>query len=318
MAQDNPNPAEPNRPDDRSRDRLDRMALERLARCAADGELSEADAREYESAKASHPELERLESSERSMRRAVGRCMGEVTCPSALRARVMGMLDREGMERPELQPETLLAGTGSSNGGSAGSEAGPLRFPVWKRALAMAAAVALLVVGVVYFQNGPGTVQADMPTGIQLAGYMSGEHHRCIGAPETLRKFTERDLERVPAAFRDVLGEQVSTEQLLLGDATFIAAGKCRVPGKGPSIHLLYEVFNSLGERVEVSLYVQRCKDDRFEPGKAYVIGDEGSSGGHVIGWRHGEVIYYLVTGTPELTRDMADKLNAPQLAGAF
>lgn len=316
MAQHNPNPADSNHPGDPSRDRLDRLALDRLARCAADDELSAEDANLYESAKARHTGLESFERSERSLRRAVGRCMGDVACPDALRARVLALASQpDPASAPAVHAE-------APTHKDAGEDTVPrtYRFPAWQRLSAMAAAIVLLVVGVVYFQGGfgQGVAQANLPTGVQLAGYMSGEHVRCMGAPESLRKFTERDLERVPAAFRDVLGEEVSAERLLLGDATFIAAGKCQVPGKGPSVHMLYEVFDASGQRVEVSLYVQRCEDERFVPGKAYVIGSASTDGGNIIGWRAGEVIYYLVTGAPDLTRDLASRMNAPRLAGAF
>lgn len=308
MTQHNPSPKDPNRPNDPARDRQEHFTLDRLARCAADGELSDADARAYEAAKARHPGLEQLERSERAMRGAVGRCMDVGDCPMALRARISDLL-----ARPEAEP--VVAVDSSDGVGTSG----PYRFPTWHRVLAMAAAVALVVVGSLYFRsNEPGVLPTDLPTGVQLAGFMSSEHMRCLGAPESLRKFTERDLERVPAAFREVLGERVTTEQLLLGEANFIAAGQCRVPGKGPSVHLLYEVFDAQGSRVEVSLYIQRCVDPRFVDGKAYVVGTGASDDGGIIGWRRGEVVYFMVTGTPEMTLDMASRLDAPRVAGAL
>jgi len=147
---------------------------------------------------------------------------------------------------------------------------------------------------------------------------MNSEHSRCASHPTSIRKFTESDLEKVPEAFRDVLGNEFTTQDILFSDANFIAAGKCKVPGKGPSIHLMFEAFNPQAEPVEVSLYIQRCGDKRFEEGKAYAVGAETTDGSSIIGWRHDGLVYYLVTSSPETTREYATKLQAPALAGAI
>lgn len=303
-------------PNDPLHTSIDRATLDRLVRCAADGELSEQEAAAYAAAKASNPKLDAYERQERKLRTAVGRCMSEeCRCPQALRDRITAM-------------------TGAAQGLSiAGTPAEPARrtapFPAVRVVVAAAAAIAVVVTATVYLQNTPAAqpdrssgngvaLADDLPSGVTLAGFMSTEHNRCVSHPTTIRKFTERDLEQVPVAFREVLGEEVTLDDLLMENATFVAAGQCRVPGKGPSIHLMYEAFDAQGQPVEVSLYIQRCGDKRFEAGKAYAVGAEGEGTSSIIGWRHDHLVYYLVTSSPEITRDVAESLHAPAIAGAI
>lgn len=303
-------------PGDRVHASLDRATLDRLVRCAADGELSDQEAAAYASAKASNPKLDVYERQERELRSAIGRCMAEdCRCPRALRERITAMT------------------AGAPALSIAGAPAEPTRrkapFPAVKAVLATAAAMAIVVTAAVYLQNnppaqpdGPGgagvALGEELPSGVTLAGFMSNEHNRCVSHPTSIRKFTERDLEQVPVAFREVLGGEVTLDDLLMEEATFIAAGQCRVPGKGPSIHLMYEAFDAQGQPVEVSLYIQRCGDKRFEEGKAYAVGAEGEGVSNIIGWRHDHLVYYLVTSSPETTRNMAETLHAPAIAGAI
>ena len=300
------------RPDEHLHGSLDRATLDRLVRCAADGELSSEEAAAYANAKTANPKLDGYEQHERELRGAVNRCMCTgCECPQALRDRIAAM--------------TGAAGTAAPASFNIADARRP--FPLVRTVLAAAAAVAIVTVAAIYLQgNQPtlppghgGVAMADeLPTGVQLAGFMSTEHNRCASHPTSIRKFTERDLEHVPVAFRDVLGEEVTLEALLLGEAEFIAAGHCKVPGKGPSIHLMYEAFDSSGNPVEVSLYIQRCGDKRFEHGKAYAVGADGDAAANIIGWRHNNLVYYLVTGSAETTRTVADKLHAPAVAGAI
>lgn len=319
-----PNDHEPNQHEHGS---PDHAALERLARCAADGELADQDAAALERAKAEHAGLHGFIDSERKMRSAVRRCMAaECQCPQALRDRVAAMCT-------SATPPLSITGTQSDTqlGPQADTAQAPLRFPMWQRVAAFAAAVVIVVAVSSFVRQGAptqpagtdiadGTVYLDElpPSGVQLASFMSNEHNRCASHPTTIRKFTERDLQRVPTAFRDVLGEEITLDGLLMADATFVAAGKCRVPGKGPSIHMMYEAFDQSGNPVEVSLYIQRCGDERFEQGKAYAIGSDEASAPSIIGWRHNQVIYYLVTTSPEMTNNLASRLSAPRLAGAI
>lgn len=305
-----------------------RAELERLARCAADGELAVEDAARYESAKAADPTLARFEQSERELHQAVGRCMGDgYDCPKALRDRVAAMVAQQRAQatKPPAAP-LRLSGTPTDTQPESTTTT---RFPMWQRAVAFAAAVVIVVAVSSYFrqnpaaqqQGGPGIALAgDVPSGVQLAGFMSDEHNRCATHPTSIRKFTEQDFSRVPVAFQDVLGQQVQPQDLLPEGATFIAAGKCKVPGKGPSIHMMYEAFNQDGQPVEVSLYIQRCGDARFEPGKAYAVGAKGDTDAksNIIGWRHGELLYYLVTSSPDITRNMAGQMSAPEVSGAI
>lgn len=308
-------------PDDNLQGSLDYATIGRLVRLAADGELSTEETAAYASAKAARPELEQHEQAERQLRAAVGRCMSSdnAACPQAVRDRIVAMtadIRTTAGDRPVLKinPTPADAPTRPAE-----------RFSTWQRVGAMAAAIVIIVAVSAYFrQAGPaqpsgiGIAQADLPSGVQLAGFMTNEHSRCASHPTSIRKFTESDLDKVPAAFRDVLGNGFTTQDILFSDANFVAAGKCKVPGKGPSIHLVFETFNPQSEPVEVSLYIQRCGDKRFEEGKAYTVGAEATDGSSIIGWRHDGLVYYLVTSSPETTREYATKLKAPALAGAI
>lgn len=308
-------------PDDSLGDSLDYAALGRLVRLAADGELSAEEAAAYASAKAARPELEEHEQAERQLRAAVGRCMSgdDAACPQALRDRIEALtadVRTTGGDRPVLKINPTRADKPSRPAE---------RFSTWQRVGALAAAIVIIVAVSAYFKQagpaqpgGDGVAYGDVPTGIQLAGFMTGEHSRCASHPTSIRKFTESDLDKVPEAFRDVLGNGFTTQDILFSDANFVAAGKCKVPGKGPSIHLMFEAVNPQSEPVEVSLYIQRCGDKRFEEGKAYTVGAEATDGSSIIGWRHDGLVYYLVTSSPDTTREYATKLRAPALAGAI
>lgn len=298
---------------------LDRVTLDRLVRLAADGELSDEEAATYARAVDARPQLARHEDAERNLRAAVSRCMCTgCDCPQALRDRIEALTGniRTGTFPAGEAPLTLTQEPASP----------PSRFALWPRVGALAAAIVIIVAVSAYFRNneptqpsGPGIAMADeLPTGVQLAGFMNSEHSRCASHPTSIRKFTERDLEHVPEAFRDILGGEFTIDHLVMEGATFVAAGKCKVPGKGPSVHLMFESVNPKGEPVEVSLYIQRCGDRRFEEGKAYAVGADTQDSAGVIGWRHNGLVYYLVTSSPETTRTLANKLRAPAVAGAI
>lgn len=298
------------------------QGLWHLTCCAADGEL-EGLPESVQSAYLAHrerdPALADVEAEQRAMRRAVGRCMAEHVCPPALRQSV----------------ERLLAGADAEHQADAEPARRRLVLPwAWLdvlpagRGLAAAAALVVLVViggmlvrgpvGVLTSPDGSQVQQAG-PSGLVLAGFMSREHDRCAMHPDRVGKFTEHDLDRVPVAFKDVLGGQVDAKALRVAEARFLAAGRCKVPGKGPSVHLLYQAHDDSGRPVEVSLYVQRCCDPRFEEGKAYALGSTGDQhAAGIIGWRQGELVFYLVTDSPSTTRRIAQAMRAPALAGAL
>lgn len=308
-------------PDDNLHGSLDRATLDRLVRLAADGELSADEAAAYEKAKASRPQLSRQEAGERSLRDAVNRCMCEgCECPDALRARITAMAG-----------DIRVAASGTpalkiNNASVDPAEAPTIRFPVWQRVAALAASIVIIVAVSSYLRGnaptqagGPGVAQAsEVPTGVQLASFMNTEHSRCASHPRSIEKFTAVDLDTVPQAFRDILGEKFNADEMSIEGADFVAAGKCKVPGRGPSIHAMFLTSNGDGQTVEVSLYIQRCNDKRFEAGKAYTIGSEAADTASVIGWRHDGLVYYLVTKSPETTRSLATKLQAPAIAGAI
>ncbi|MFI4916409.1 MAG: hypothetical protein ACIAS6_07885 [Phycisphaerales bacterium JB060] len=307
-----------NGPNDKLYGSLDRAALDRLVRLAADGELSTEESDAYARAKADRPELGRREDAERQFRSAVNRCMCEgCECPQALRDRIAGLANEV---RVTADGHPGLAIT------PAPADEPVVRFPIWQRVAAFAAVIVIVLAVSAYFRgnvptqpSGPGIAEAsELPSGVQLAGFMSTEHTRCASHPTSIRKFTERDLERVPESFREILGGGFTRQDLELEGATFMAAGECRVPGKGPSVHVMFETLNPLGESVEVSLYIQRCGDKRFQEGKAYAVGSESIDAASIIGWRHNGLVYYLVTSSPETTRALATRLQAPAIAGAI
>ena len=187
---------------DQSQGKLDAATLERLAYCAADDELAEVPADQaaaYAAARAASPELEALEQSQRSMRAAVGRCMLDgPACPQELRDRIAAM--------------TTAAAAGSTVPalGIAGTPAEPPAkrtvFPAVRAVIAAAAMITVILSAVAYLQQNeptqtlePNIARAnDLPTGVQLAGFMAREHVRCATHPTSIRKFTEDDLARVP------------------------------------------------------------------------------------------------------------------------
>lgn len=310
-----------NEPNDNLLGSLDRATLDRLVRLAADDELSADEAKAYANAKADRPELARQEDAERSLRSAVNRCMCEgCECPEALRNRIVSMtgdvrVAADGTPALRIDPSTADP-----------AEAPAARFPTWQRFAALAASIVIIVAVSAYFRgNAPtqpisaGVAQAgEVPTGLELASFMNKEHSRCASHPTRIEKFTEVDLRAVPQAFRDILGNGFDPGEMTIDGATFVAAGKCKVPGRGPSMHAMFVTTNPQGESVEVSLYIQRCNDKRFEAGKAYAIGSETADVASVIGWRHDGLVYYLVTTSPETTRSLASKLKAPAIAGAI
>ncbi|MEO1008827.1 MAG: hypothetical protein AAFX79_09675 [Planctomycetota bacterium] len=304
---------------------LGEAELARLIRGSADGELLADEQARLDALVAERPEVLDLVEDERRLRSAVARVMDGPPCPQATRDRVAALLAStplDGAKPVSDSHSDVRSATPADDhypGEAHDDPPQPIvlrqRVPFVGRALALAAAVLLVVTAVIAFQQfGTGSAGGP-PSGLQLASFMTDEHSRCRMAPDMIEKFTERDLAQVPAAFRDWLGADLSTTHLLGGDARLIGAGRCGVPGDGPSVHLLYEAFNAQGEKVEVSLYVQHCDDERFAEGKAFRVGDESET---VVGWRRGDFVHYLVTTNAEDTKHMAERMSAPEVNGAL
>lgn len=256
-----------------------------LLRAAADGELDPCQRERLAAHLREHPEDLRRVDFERQLRDACGRSLGGPSAPAHLREAIVAARGRDGVLarlRPALQT--------------------------------LAAAVLLLVA--VAFLARMAAIGGGAPAlagYAELAGYVAAEHEACERDPSRAAKFTVERLDAVPQRFQNVLGGAAGLSEFQEAGLTFRDAGECRLPGRGPSVHVRFERVEN-GEAV--SLFIQRARDSRvdFEPGRAYRLRSPGNDalGREVYAWRSGELNYYIVADGPGVWDCLRGCRNVP------
>ncbi len=145
-------------------------------------------------------------------------------------------------------------------------------------------------------------------TRIALVGFLESEHRRCALNERSLRnKMTVYAVEDVPAKFAGLLGQELSVSAVVGAGYEFLGCGKCAVPGRGESVHLMFRDPSVLPPSVDVSgvnaprdagrfsLFIQQDTDELpITLGQTYRL-ETGEGEPLVIVWRNGGLVYYMV-----------------------
>lgn len=288
-------------------------ALSVRLRMAADGELGEAEREALEAHLARSLEDRARIQFERELRESVGRVMGGVRAPDALRARVSEIMAaaREGVAGLE---DEAYAEPEAAREAPAPVRLAPAtrRRSFWSRrqtlgALAAAAAV-LLTASVFVWQIASMTrvpLNAAQETyRAELVRHVAGEHRRMDDPEARGRKLVMHEPAEVERFFAEVIdAPEGDVRELIEGTATciFEGAGNCHVPGAtGASAHIRLDV--RVGDaQTPVSIFV--CPDPGtlpIEVGATYLIDAAacGEGATRVVAWTDGRLLYVLVSGT--------------------
>ncbi len=309
-----PDPSEHVRPDEAS-------VRTRLLRAAADAQLTAADEKSLHAHLASHPEDRAVIEFEQHLRQSIAANVsvsgGAGGGPSAaLRNRIHQMLGSPELGGPSsasipfaTHPSTIRAHWIRSH---------PARW------LAIAASVAV-VAGAMYFtvlqlpRNVEPTAaqQAINPSHrVALVSFVSSQHEECeLHAGMIGMKLRIDSLDKAPAAFREVLGRTPDLGRLAASGLKFKGAGPCAVPGRGTSVHMVFDVGGDAGAADAsvdgrtplVSIFIQQDTGElNIEPGRTYRLtpsGDtsasttSGSAAGtpaDIFVWKADGFVYFL------------------------
>lgn len=257
-----------------------------LVRAGADGELSASQEARLRALVSSRPEVGASLAFERSLRGAVGRAMGDVRAPAGLRERVMRAVEADGA---------------SAEGIERASE--QTRQPgFWQRRTWLSAMAAVLVValgiGLIAqaWSIGRGGLDAGQSAYRQeLVGFVAREHARTAGNEEARRsKFVLPEPVVAAQELTTVMHSSVAIPACDKGKLKFLGASLCKVPGEGPSAHIMVEP--EIGPTM--SLFVRHHGGELpMREGSTYVVDTKacGQGGTRVFAWVEGDLAYFLV-----------------------
>lgn len=344
MRDDDRNPAEqpaqkpgcPGLPDDA-------RSIGALIRAAADAELTEAQASEFERLCAERHCTEDRVRFEQTLRECCGRVMRvSPACSETLRNRVLTMAAaartddahaddanaHDAGSNPEAQPELSaperLAPATRSQG-------------FWRQSSAMtaAAAVLLMVAGGLFWQasslstSGPGAETGWTTEQVsyrdRVSGFVTNEHMRCCRSDQAANaKLIYRDLDAARAHYAQTFGmSQVPIAALppATGEVRFFGGGDCHVPGSRASAHLRFDAVDPEGNPLRLSLFIM--PDNNRLPVSESVTyrvtsSDCEKAGVALYAWKSNGLIHLLVTEAKgEFCSTVRDSFLAPaQVAG--
>jgi len=272
-----------------------------LLRRAADDELNPGERATLDAHLKAHPEDAQRIEFERRLRAACGRVMSRVTTPAKLGRHVQGAValerrQREGLFMAQTRRRSFWAGA--------------------RRAMSVAALLAIGALASFMFQQVPLGGHAEAYD-LRLAGFVNAEHARCCtNSGYSHRKFAVADLSEVPDAFAELLGSRPEVTGLEGTNIEFAGAGRCAVPGRGASIHMLFRVPDpDGGEPVEASIFVQEDLGDLdLADGVTYVI-EGGASARNlpIYVWKRGGLVHYLLSDEKDACDRLCRALGVPE-----
>lgn len=270
-------------------------------RAAADGEVV--------NEPASPDEATRIDF-ERALRASCARAMQGNPAPEDVRRRVLLAM------RAENAPSLRLAPTAAE--GSRETD-GPIPFPrrwSWLNVgLAMAAVVAMSVAGLLMMNTPSSPVMFGEARATILADFANAQHQECADfGPKFEGKMTARTPAEAQKAAIELLSHvpevlEFKSEALEKAGYKFAGLGRCHVPGKGRSAHLMYKPDVTIAPAAPIiSLFVQEDTGEyALDDFCAYrKQGDPEKKRCCMTVWRRDGLIYYLVTpkGTPDAARE--------------
>ncbi len=264
-----------------------------LLRAAADGELTAAGEQELRAHLAARPDDRAVVAFEQQLRKSIA--------SAAL-----------GHPAPQLKEriQHLCAGARARESSPLSVQTAAPRCH-WQTAwLAIAASVAL-VAGIAYLTVRwphalPAPGELITPTHrVSLVSFVSSQHEECeLHADMIGSKLRIDSLGKAPAAFREVLGREPDLGRLAQSGLRFMGAGPCAVPGRGRSVHMVFDAGadparREGGRTALVSIFVQQDSGElAIEPGRTYrLVPNEGPSStaaAEIYVWKTNGFIYFL------------------------
>ncbi len=290
-----------------------------LVRAAADGELTAADEKALQAHLAAHPDDRAVIEFEHRVRRAIAASVSGA--PSqALRARISRLTNESVSQSAPLrfQPDPMSAAPRM------------IRTVRW---LAVAASVGL-VAGLVYLTiqpSGtlppPGQLVAESHR-VSLVSFVSRQHDECeLHADMVGSKLRISELDKVPAAFSEVLGKEPDLGRLDDCGLKFMGAGPCAVPGRGRSVHLIFDAGSAQADRggrtPMVSIFVQQDSGElNIEPGRTYRLVPTGSApsleASEIYVWKSDGFVYFLASTSGPAMDKARMALGAKEPSGSL
>ncbi len=290
------------------------LELGALLRCAADGELTDAQQAELDAHLAKTPEDHARIEFERALHtcctRALGADQGEgkgLTAPASLRERIAA-------GATEAESEPVIA-TVTPDGVTTRSGAGSIERMI-RPLMGLAAAIALVAAATLFLR---GALLANGQFGIAQASalteYVEKEHSRCMLPDAANAKFIE-DAGELPGPWADLVGNALSIEAMTDAGYRFVGAGECHLPGKGGSVHLMFEEASHLdadGRPLAMSLFLKRLPEDsELVEGRTYLLDERCDRGGPIVMWVRDGLLYSLVSDCPNACATARTALAAP------
>ena len=240
---------------------------------------------------------------ESELRGAVGRVMRTDGAPDSLRANVVSIL----RDTPIREGGVLTSALGDTRNRS-----------FWSGAMGWAAiaAVAALATSLLIMSGRTTPSQPGIPGGVlaQAANFVVGEHEMCdVYSDRFEKKFNAKSESEAARSAIEILNKVPDVMSLPIDGLheagyEFAGLGRCGVPGRGASAHLIYE--NKKMPGLTLSLFVQIDTGDvDLQEGTSYVHKAKAGSAGCIasapsaepgedsrklVVWREGGYIYYL------------------------
>ena len=255
-----------------------------LLRAAADGELPAEDARELADLLQREPQEAGVIEFERRLRAEVELAASEHEAPAsaALRDRVARLTH----DAPRTSGRVI-----------------------GRRAWLAAAAYVAIALGLVVVRGlGPPPrpshgERLSEPHRASLVSFLSSQHEDCERLGGLLSGgFEIARVEDAPSALSELLGAPPELGGLPAEDVRFLSAAPCAVPGRGASIHMVFETASA----GLVSLFVQQDAEEiLIEEGVAHWLRPQDASdalidGARTLVWRQRGLVYYLVSASAE------------------
>lgn len=114
--------------------------------------------------------------------------------------------------------------------------------------------------------------------------------------------FKITSLEQAPAALSKILGSAPDLGRLAQSGLTFRGAGPCAVPGRGRSVHMVFEgVQSDATPPALVSIFVQQDRGElRLEAGRTYRLEpkDQTRLAADIFVWKVDGFVYFLTSAS--------------------
>lgn len=300
-----------------------------LLLAAADGELSNEDARMLDAHLAAHPDDQKIIAFEKQLRASVAASATAAGPSDDLRQRIAQMC--VGAEHGHAAIPFEDAPSASSQSRSNGT----MR---WLAIAAMVAVVASIVfITIQYGANRRQSEIAVQPSHrTALVNFVSNQHEECeLHADMIGSKLHINSLDEAPNAFRDVLGKEPDLGALAHSGLRFLGAGPCAVPGRGHSVHMVFDAGGDAGIAADdsgrtslVSVFIQDDTGElNIESNKTYRLVPAGGgdstvspddSAVEIYLWKAGGFIYFLSSTSAPAMDKVRDALGASEPSGTL